>query len=45
MDNLFSMRDIFDICKLYNINIDIIFIDKEKAFDCDDHSTLQTFGD
>ena len=47
-DNLFLMRDIFDLCKTYKINIGIISIDQEKAFDRVDRSflfaTLQTFG-
>ena len=41
------MRDIFEVCKLYNINVGIISIDQEKAFDRVDHSflfaTLQAF--
>lgn len=47
-DNLFLLRDVFDICKVYNINVGIISMDQEKAFDRVDHeflfSTLQAFG-
>ena len=48
LDSLFLMRDVFDICKVYNINAGIISIDQEKAFDRVDHNflftTLQAFG-
>lgn len=40
LDNLFLMRDVFDICKLYNINVGIVSIDQEKAFDRVDHAFL-----
>ncbi len=38
VDNLFLMRNIFDVCILYNINVGITSIDQEKAFDHADHS-------
>ena len=47
-DNLFLMRDIFDLCTAQNINIGITSIDQEKAFDHVDRSflfsALQAFG-
>lgn len=48
LDNLFLIRDVFEVCKLYGTNTGIISIDQEKAFDRVDHgflfSTLQVFG-
>lgn len=48
LDNLFLIRDIFSVCKLYKVNTGIISIDQEKAFDRVDHpflfSTLQASG-
>ena len=47
MDNLFLMRDLYDICKLHNIDVGIVSLDQEKAFDRVDHgflfSTLRAF--
>lgn len=46
--NLFLMRDVFDLCKLCNIDLSIISVNQEKAFDRVDHtflfSTLEAFG-
>lgn len=48
LDNLFFMRDVFAVCELYDLNVVVISIDQEKAFDRLDHtflfSTLQAFG-
>jgi len=48
MDNLFLMRDLFDLCKLYSFDIGVFSLDQEKAFDRVDHgflfSTLKAFG-
>uniref|UniRef100_A0A674PB36 Reverse transcriptase domain-containing protein n=1 Tax=Takifugu rubripes TaxID=31033 RepID=A0A674PB36_TAKRU len=48
MDNLFLMRDLFHLCKLYDIDVGVISLDQEKAFDRVDHkflfSTLRAFG-
>ena len=48
MDNIFLMRDLLDVCKLYNIDVGVISLDQEKAFDRVDHdflfSTLRAFG-
>lgn len=48
LDNLFLMRDVCDICNLYNIDVGVIPIDQEKVFDRIDHSflfaTLQAYG-
>ena len=48
MDNLFLMRDLFDMSKLYSFDIRVFSLDQEKAFDRVDHgflfSTLRAFG-
>ena len=48
MDNIFLMRDLLDVCKLYSIDVGIISLDQEKAFDRVDHgflfSNLRAFG-
>lgn len=31
LDNLFLMRDVFDVCKMYGLNIGIVSVDQEKA--------------
>lgn len=38
MDNLFLMRDLLDISKLYKIDVGAVSLDQEKAFDTVDHS-------
>ena len=47
MDNLFLIRDLLDVWKLYIIDFGIVLLDQEKAFDRVDHncfSTLRAFG-
>lgn len=48
LDNLFLMRDIFDVCKMHGLNVGLISIDQEKAFDRVDHNflfaVLRAFG-
>lgn len=48
MDNLSLMTDLHDICKLYNIDVGIVSLDQDKAFDRVDHgflfSTSRAFG-
>jgi len=45
MDNLFLMRDLFDFCKLYGVNIGVVSLDQEKAFDrVDDHFLFPILG-
>ncbi len=48
MDNLFLMRDVFDVCRVGNLKIGLISIDQEKSFDRVDYSflfyTLGAFG-
>ncbi len=40
MDNLFLVRDVLDICKGFNMNVGLISLDQEKAFDRVDHDYL-----
>lgn len=40
MDNIFLIRDVLDLCKIYNVNVGIVSLDQEKAFDRVDHSYL-----
>ncbi len=48
MDNIFFMRDILDVCRLFNVDVGIVSLDQEKAFDRVDHSylfsALRAFG-
>uniref|UniRef100_A0A3Q3ERM5 Reverse transcriptase domain-containing protein n=1 Tax=Labrus bergylta TaxID=56723 RepID=A0A3Q3ERM5_9LABR len=48
MDNVFLIRDVIDVCKIYNLNVGIVSLDQEKAFDRVDHSylfsALRSFG-
>lgn len=48
MDHLFLVRDIVDICNGFNVDVGLIALDQEKAFDCVDHNylfnVLQVFG-
>ncbi len=39
-DNITLIRDIFDVSKLLNINIGLISLDQEKAFDRVEHPYL-----
>uniref|UniRef100_A0A0E9T4K8 Reverse transcriptase domain-containing protein n=1 Tax=Anguilla anguilla TaxID=7936 RepID=A0A0E9T4K8_ANGAN len=40
MDTLFKMRDVMNVCKMYDSDIGIISLDQEKAFDCVDRQYL-----
>ncbi len=48
MDNLFLMRDVMDVCNVYNQSVGILSLDQEKAFDRIDHdflfSVFKAFG-
>ena len=48
MDNLFLIRDIIDLSKLQELDVELFSINQEKAFDRVDHSylfkTLKVFG-
>lgn len=48
MDHLFLVRDILDICKAFNMNVGLVLLDQEKAFDHVDHdylfNVLKVFG-
>lgn len=40
MDNLFLMRDVMDVCNVYNKSVGILSLDQEKASDKIDHNFL-----
>ena len=48
MDNIFCVRDLLDVCKVYDLDVGIVSLDQEKAFDKVDHSylfsALKAFG-
>lgn len=48
VDNLFLIRDVLDICKLSDVNVGLLSLDQEKAFDRVDHQylfkTMKAFG-
>ncbi|KAI4884728.1 hypothetical protein NFI96_032233, partial [Prochilodus magdalenae] len=48
MDNLFLVRDVIDLCGMDSLDIGLLTLDQEKAFDIVDHvylfKTLQAFG-
>ena len=48
MDNLFLLRDVLELCKLYKLDTGIVSIDQQKAFDMVDHgylfAALKAFG-
>ena len=40
VDNLFLTRDVLDICKLSDVNVGLLSLDQEKAFNRVDHQVL-----
>lgn len=38
LDNVFVVRDVFDVCKTYDLNVGIVSIDQKKEFDRVDHT-------
>ena len=48
MDNIFLVRDMLDVCKMYNVNVGVLSIDQMKAFDRIQpdflFATLRAFG-
>lgn len=38
LDNVFVMKDVFDVCKTYQLNVGIVSIDQKKEFDLVDHT-------
>lgn len=43
LDNVFVMKDVFDVCKTYHLNVGIVSIDQKKEFDLVDHTLFSTF--
>lgn len=39
-DHLFLMRDLLEYLRMYNVNLGILSLDQEKAFDRVDHQYL-----
>lgn len=33
LDNVFVVKDVFDVCKTYHLNVGIVSIDQKKEFD------------
>ncbi|KAJ3605666.1 hypothetical protein NHX12_027711 [Muraenolepis orangiensis] len=48
MDNIFFMRDVMDVCRAHGVNVGVVSLDQEKAFDRVDHlylfSALRAYG-